>query len=586
MSEAAAETENYAGRSRTGDVARAALLDAARRVAAREGIERIRLSAVADEANIAHATAYGYFRSRRDLLQSIVAEDLNALTRAMRNAAGLPEPANSAQPPSQIVRFELSPAVRDDGHLRDVSLGTSDEAFPMNESAVKTMQPRSDVVSVAPSGQGSDLRQLERLLSNLESAISSLDARTARTLANLAADLDDLRRKYAELEARIGGVAAHPPAQSAAVPTTTAAANEEASTEPVQQEERHGIADEPLLLTDEVPVEASSETQQDDEHKADSGQGASPADIVPAASEPSDLRVVPADYLSIARRSAMSAVANQIADSKRATSEKKSRSTRVMVAAAAAAVLLVGGAAVGFREFAARTPSVAAGQKIVHAGVTHSSRHANGAARALTPLDRVTQDARAGKPDAELAVGLKYLTGDGIAKNESEAANWIARAAQAGNATAQGWLGSLYAHGKGVAADPSLAFSWFEKAAQQGNAKAMHDLAIAYAQGSGVAVNYFEAARLFARAADLGYVDSAFNLAVLYERGDGVPQSLLDAYKWYAIAAASGDEESKTRMSAIASELSPDDLAAAQKAAAAFKPSTTPTTPDVLPTKS
>jgi localization factor PodJL len=90
-----------------------------------------------------------------------------------------------------------------------------------------------------------------------------------------------------------------------------------------------------------------------------------------------------------------------------------------------------------------------------------------------------------------------------------------------------------------------------------------------------VAKNMEEAARWFSKAATLGYVDSAFNLGVLYERGDGVPQSLLDAYKWYAIAANQGDAESKVRMSAMAGELPPDALAAAQKAAESFKPDQT-----------
>jgi localization factor PodJL len=100
----------------------------------------------------------------------------------------------------------------------------------------------------------------------------------------------------------------------------------------------------------------------------------------------------------------------------------------------------------------------------------------------------------------------------------------------------------------------------------------MHNLAIAYANGTGVAKDFMVAARWFTQAAQLGYVDSQFNLAVLYERGDGVPQSLLDAYKWYSIAAAQGDAESKSRIDAIATQLSADDLAAAQKAAQTFKP--------------
>jgi localization factor PodJL len=188
------------------------------------------------------------------------------------------------------------------------------------------------------------------------------------------------------------------------------------------------------------------------------------------------------------------------------------------------------------------------------------------------PLDKISALANAGRPDAQLMIGLKYLSGDGVAKNDAEAAKWISRSATQGNAVAEYWLGSLYQHGRGIAADPAQAIAWYDKAAAQGNRKAMHNLAIAYANGTGVAKDFMVAARWFTQAAQLGYVDSQFNLAVLYERGDGVPQSLLDAYKWYSIAAAQGDAESKARIDAIATQLSADDLAAAQKAAQTFKP--------------
>jgi localization factor PodJL len=51
-----------------------------------------------------------------------------------------------------------------------------------------------------------------------------------------------------------------------------------------------------------------------------------------------------------------------------------------------------------------------------------------------------------------------------------------------------------------------------------------------------------------------------------------VPQSLIDAYKWYAIAAAKGDVESRTRVDVLASQLGADERAAAEKAAADFRP--------------
>jgi localization factor PodJL len=189
----------------------------------------------------------------------------------------------------------------------------------------------------------------------------------------------------------------------------------------------------------------------------------------------------------------------------------------------------------------------------------------------LSPLDKLTALANAGNPKAELIVGLKYLDGDGVAASQPDAAKWLERAAEQGMPVAQYHMGLLYDRGLGVPADAARATHWYQLAAEAGNRKAMHNLAIAYAQGKGTAKNLAEAARWFSKAASLGYVDSEFNLAVLYERGMGVPTSLLDAYKWYAIAAAGGDTESKSRADAIATQLSPDDRAAAQHAAEAFR---------------
>ena len=190
----------------------------------------------------------------------------------------------------------------------------------------------------------------------------------------------------------------------------------------------------------------------------------------------------------------------------------------------------------------------------------------------VTPAEHLAALANGGNASAELLLGLKYLNGDGTPVNEAEAARWFERAAKEGDAIAAYRLGTLYERGRGVPADAQKAVEWYSAAAKQGNRKAMHNLAVAYAQGSGVKQDYAQAAQWFSRAANLGLADSQFNLAVLYERGMGVPQSLLDAYKWYAVAASQGDVESKARIDALATQISPDDRAAAQRSADTFKP--------------
>ena len=57
------------------------ILDAARRVAARDGARELSLRSVAAEAGFAPAALYGYFASKDELLLALAADDL-ALSRA------------------------------------------------------------------------------------------------------------------------------------------------------------------------------------------------------------------------------------------------------------------------------------------------------------------------------------------------------------------------------------------------------------------------------------------------------------------------------------------------------------------------
>jgi localization factor PodJL len=182
--------------------------------------------------------------------------------------------------------------------------------------------------------------------------------------------------------------------------------------------------------------------------------------------------------------------------------------------------------------------------------------------------DQTAALAKGGDAQAQLLIGVRYL-----GRNDAvNAAAWLERAATQGAPVAQYRLATLYASGRGVPTDKAKAFHWYLSAAQAGNRKAMSNLAVAYAEGDGTTKNPQEAGRWFLKAAQLGLADAQFDLAILYERGLGVPQNLTDAYRWYVIAAKSGDKESKDRVEALSSQLTPEDRAAAETAAAEFKP--------------
>lgn len=74
-------------RTKARTVARGAILEAARRVAARDGARNLSLRSVAAEAGFAPAALYGYFAGKDELLLALASDDLSSVARAMRSAA-------------------------------------------------------------------------------------------------------------------------------------------------------------------------------------------------------------------------------------------------------------------------------------------------------------------------------------------------------------------------------------------------------------------------------------------------------------------------------------------------------------------
>ena len=80
---------------------------------------------------------------------------------------------------------------------------------------------------------------------------------------------------------------------------------------------------------------------------------------------------------------------------------------------------------------------------------------------------------------------------------------WVPLAAQ-GHAGAQNNLGVIYVMGKGVIRDDREALKWFRLAAAQGDANAQYSLGSMYKTGYGITQNYQEALKWFRLAAEQG----------------------------------------------------------------------------------
>jgi AcrR family transcriptional regulator len=96
MAEAAVQKVQGIGRAAARAASRTAILEAARRVAAKAGARDLSLRGVAAEAGFAPAALYGYFRSKDELLLALAADDLGRLARVMREADGLPAASAAA----------------------------------------------------------------------------------------------------------------------------------------------------------------------------------------------------------------------------------------------------------------------------------------------------------------------------------------------------------------------------------------------------------------------------------------------------------------------------------------------------------
>ena len=140
-------------------------------------------------------------------------------------------------------------------------------------------------------------------------------------------------------------------------------------------------------------------------------------------------------------------------------------------------------------------------------------------------------------------------------------------AATKNNSNAQNQVGNIYKYGLGVKQDNAEAVRWYRLAAEQGNASAQSNLAIIYNNGEGVIQDYVESVRWHKLAAAQGDSNAQLNLGIKFMEGKGVSQDSIRSYMWLNLAAVSGDEMSIAFRKIIASKMTSQQIAEAQKLA-------------------
>lgn len=551
--------------------ARSAILSAARAVAQREGVENLTLAKVASEAALPRPVVFGQFVRKEDLLLCVAADSVVTLARKM---GGIPEPelqhafdfSHEGAVILTLPRSEAAEVAQDMSTAQKSMVAGEMMATAGSERRVVRSGEADGVSSEPPASQPrAPDAWLERRLRVFERAMTAMEARQEKVEKDSRAMAVSAEETIKSLDGTISALLAR-------------LDNAEAQQKTSVDELRAALSEASLRIQTVEGVARAALVENDVEDFDNAPPEPAPFEPAPllqvhqeAAPSPEKPAFEPAgepkSFLDAARASAIAAAAAKAEpEIAKAASPRFSIKVAYVVAGLIGLAVFIVAAGIAFSQ------GVRDGRRDALRQSEQTPQSLHVAAASLTQLDRLTKLAGAGNADAELAIANRYLDSRGTKYDPVAGMQWMSRAAVQGNALAQYGLGSLYQKGIGTKADSIQAMHWYEAAALQGNRKAMHDLAISYAEGLGGVTSSSEAVRWFSRAANLGYVDSQFNLAVLYERGDGVPQSLVDAYKWYAIAGAQGDAESKLRIEALRTQLSADDIAAAQRAANAFRP--------------
>jgi uncharacterized protein len=193
------------------------------------------------------------------------------------------------------------------------------------------------------------------------------------------------------------------------------------------------------------------------------------------------------------------------------------------------------------------------------------------------PFLKKIQLAKAGDPDAKMAVAEAYETGNEAKLDPAKAAKWYREAALVGNVEAQyrlaklvskgapglsadkptaikllqsaaklghpasqNLLGQMLQNGDGMAKDEKAALGWYEKSANQNYAVAQNNLGVMYLKGLGTDRDLAKAFAAFEGAAKANDGWGLNNLGGMYEMGWGTAKDIAQAKDYYTKAAAKG----------------------------------------------
>lgn len=134
------------------------------------------------------------------------------------------------------------------------------------------------------------------------------------------------------------------------------------------------------------------------------------------------------------------------------------------------------------------------------------------------------------------------------------------KAAEKGFAPSESALGILYLSGDGVPQDYEKSVEWFRKAAEQGDAHGANGMGHAYFMGQGIERDVRKAAGWFQKAAELGDPIAQANLGHILESGAGASINYVEAYKWYHLSSDQGCADATRAMNELAKIMTPKQM--------------------------
>jgi uncharacterized protein len=108
--------------------------------------------------------------------------------------------------------------------------------------------------------------------------------------------------------------------------------------------------------------------------------------------------------------------------------------------------------------------------------------------------------------------------------------------------------------------------------AEDGNVAAQFNLGVMYQLSHGVPQDNEAAVSWYRKAAEQGLAEAQYNLGVMYANGEGVPQDYAAAQMWFNLAAGSRNRNAMKARDIVAAQLTPAQIAEAQKLAREWKP--------------